>query len=302
MIPFSNLDLIAKHSTISSDFDGLLLFPKPLPVTLTGGTIYRPFSCGDVSELLAFLALNSAKLDKIRIRSVATAEPIEPSVLDKLVIGITPKTWLAILKTSSGQQDIWCRGLPADLVDQLRFIYNENLQLNDVALGPDDCWFIHARRTTTGESSGSHLLWSGSIAHQGDFSAAIKQAVTVNSVQFSATGGWLINFNESSWIWRGLPFRLAERLEQVLASADLEISSVTLGPFSDASWLLTASNLKTGEKQSWHGGLSKSFEADFAKVWNYQLFLGPGNSYYVRDESRTFASNFDSTLAELIKI
>ena len=293
LVPISKLVIEAKSCVAPVDSD-LLLFPKPVPCKLTTDQ-YKPLIKGDATGLLSVLAGNNAKLDKIRIRSVAAPEPVAQSRLEKLVIGNNPFTWIALLRDLDGQQEIWCRGLPTEMVDQLRFIYQDNLELADVALGPNDCWFIHAKR-----GGGSHLLWGGAIAYANDFAGALKEAVTVNSVQFSSRG-WIIQFNETSWLWRGLPFRLAERLEEVLCSEDLEISSVTCAPFSESSWLVSAMNFRTGEKFNWHGGLPKSFEADFSKVWKFQLFLGPGNSHFIRDENRTFTCNFqDKILTSLI--
>ena len=293
LIPISNL--VMDSSCCSAPVEGdLLLFPKPLPCKLTGDK-YKPLIKGDASGLLTVLAGNSAGLDKIKIRSVAEPEALSRSHLEKVILGINAFSWVALMRDSEGQQDVWCRGLPTPMVDQLRFIYQDNLEIADIALGPKGSWFIQARR-----GGGSHLLWGGEIKFPGDFAAALKGAVTVNSVQFSSSG-WIVNFNETSWIWRGLPFRLAERLEHVLSSEDLEISSVTCAPFSESTWLVSVVNLKTGEKFNWHGGLPKSFEADFAKVWKFKLSLGPGNCHFIRDESRTFTCNFqDKTLYSLL--
>ena len=96
MIPINKI----KFPGAKSDSD-ILLFPKPLPVKLldSSGNYSACLEGGD--EILGVIARNQAKLDKIKIRSVANSETSEKTVLSKLVIGNDPNTWVAILKNSA---------------------------------------------------------------------------------------------------------------------------------------------------------------------------------------------------------
>ena len=259
----------------------LLVFPFPIPVTIENGSFYKAAISTECDCLLNAVASNLANLKRIKIRSVDEAEARPCSVLSRLIFGDgTTPPWLIIYKDEkSGCQEIWGKDLPVSLVDQLRYAYEENLEISDIVLGSKESWFLQAKRP-----GGSHILWGGEVPFSKEFSDVMETATVVERVWFTEQG-WIIKYDSGSFAWRGLPYRLGERLEDICCNEDLEISVLETGPWQDGSWCIIANEVKTGGRQVFFGNhICKELIERVEKFWNLELFLGPNESYLIRDK------------------
>ena len=294
-IPFSRFVVSAVASELADD--GIRVFPQPIPCRLSEDNMYRPLVMNTSGKFLARVAANRAGLQRIKIRSIAQPEELPQAKLDKVVIG--PNCWATILRTRNNHQEIWTKHIPTSLLDQVRLVYEENMEVQDIAIGANSAWFLHAVRMNE-PSLGHHFFFGGEICDLPEFRRIISAASSVQKVQF-AGDGWLIRHDENSFSWRNLPDKLSNRLEEILCSDHLTINQVVCCLDEDA-WYLSFTDRVTQARSACYGDVSELFVNDTRKLWASEIFLGPNQFHFIREHDRTlFGHVADQDLVNFLR-